>query len=75
MMISIMIQMLEIIWIKKNNNNKAANPKISKLKNTTSPYERIELLNQLEMENQKETEKLLEDMAKNQNLSQNIEDI
>ena len=60
---------------KKNNNNKAANPKISKLKNTTSPYERIELLNQLEMENQKETEKLLEDMAKNQNLSQNIEDI
>ena len=60
---------------KKNNNNKTANPKISKLKTVTSPYERLELLNQLEMENKKETEELLENMTKNQNLSQNLEDI
>ena len=54
-MILIMSQIVEIIWIKKNNNNKTTNPKISKLKTTTSPYERLELLNQLEMENKKET--------------------
>ena len=60
---------------KNNNNNKTANPKISKLKTVTSPYERLELLNQLEMENKKETEELLENMTKNQNLSQNLEDI
>ena len=60
---------------KNNDNNKTTNPKISKLKTVTTPYERLELLNQLEMENKKETEELLEKMAKNQNLSQNSEDI
>ena len=56
------------------NNNKITNPKISKLNKVTTPYERLELLNQLEMENQKETEELLENM-KNQNYSQNSEDV
>jgi hypothetical protein len=44
------------------------------LKKTTTPYERLEILDQLEMENRKETEELLENM-KNQNISQNLEDI
>ena len=60
-----------------NNNkniNKETNPKIAKLKKTTTPYERLEILDQLEMENRKETEELLENM-KNQNISQNLEDI
>ena len=57
---------------KKNNNE---NPKISKLKATTSPYERLELLNQLEMDNKKETEELLANMENNQDLSQNLDDI
>ena len=56
------------------NNNKITNPKISKLNKVTTSYERLELLNQLEMENQKETEELLENM-KNQNYSQNSEDV
>ena len=58
----------------QNNNNKITNPKISKLNKVATPYERLELLNQLEMENQKETEELLENM-KNQNYSQNSEDV
>ena len=53
--------------------NKKPNPKIDKLKKATTPYERLELLNQLEMENKEETRKLLEDMEKNQNI--NLEDI
>ena len=60
---------------KNNDSNKVTNPKISKLKSVTTPYERLELLNQLEMENKKETEELLEKMAKNQNLSQNSDDV
>ena len=58
-----------------NNQNNNINPKKSKIKSTTTPYERLELLNQLEMENKKETEQLLENMANDQNLSQNLEDI
>ena len=58
-----------------NQNNNNTNPKKSKIKSTTTPYERLELLNQLEMENKKETEQLLENMANDQNLSQNLEDI
>ena len=57
-----------------NNNNKETNSKLAKLKKTTTPYERLEILDQLEMENKKETEELLENM-KNQNISQNLEDI
>ena len=55
-------------------NNKETNPKLAKLKKTTTPDERLEILDQLEMENRKETEELLENM-KNQNISQNLEDI
>ena len=58
----------------QNKNNNKITPKISKLKKVTTPYERLELLDQLEMENQKETEELLEKM-KNQNISQNSEDV
>ena len=56
------------------NNNKETNPKLAKLKKTTTPYERLEILDQLEKENRKETEELLENM-KNENISQNLEDI
>ena len=56
------------------NNNKESNPKLAKLKKTTTPYERLEILDQLENENRKETEELLENM-KNENISQNLEDI
>ena len=56
------------------NNNKETNPKLAKLKKTTTPYERLEILDQLENENRKETEELLENM-KNENISQNLEDI
>ena len=58
-----------------SSNNKSKNPKISKLQTASTPYERLELLNQLEMDNKKETEELLENMAKNQDLSQNLDDI
>ena len=58
-----------------SSNNKSKNPKISKLQTAATPYERLELLNQLEMDNKKETEELLENMAKNQDLSQNLDDI
>ena len=54
--------------------NKEENNKISQLKKATTPYERLELLNQLEMENNKETQELLENM-KNQDLNQNLDDI
>ena len=54
------------------NNNKETNSKLAKLKKTS--YERLEILDQLEKENRKETEELLENM-KNQNISQNLEDI
>jgi len=56
------------------NSNKEDNNKISQLKKVTTPYERLELLNQLEMENNKETQELLENM-KNQDLNQNFDDI
>ena len=56
------------------NNNKESNPKLAKLKKTTTPYERLEILDQLENEHRKETEELLENM-KNENISQNLEDI
>ena len=56
------------------NNNKETNPKLAKLKKTTTPYERLEILDQLENENRKEAEELLENM-KNENISQNLEDI
>ena len=56
------------------NSNKEENNKISQLKKVTTPYERLELLNQLEMENNKETQELLENM-KNQDLNQNFDDI
>ena len=56
------------------NNNKETNPKLAKLKKTTTPYERLEILDQLENEHRKETEELLENM-KNENISQNLEDI
>ena len=56
------------------NSNKEENNKISQLKKATTPYERLELLNQLEMENNKETQELLENM-KNQDLNQNLDDI
>jgi len=58
-----------------NKNNKNINPKISKLKSSMSPNERLEILNQLEMENNKENEELLEQMANNQNFNQDLDDI
>ena len=58
-----------------NNKNKNINPKKSKLKGSMSPNERLEILDQLEMENNKENEELLEQMANNQNLNQDLDDI
>ena len=59
-----------------NNNsktNKNKNSKISKLSKITNPYEKLELLNQFELENQKRTQELLDDVVKSQN--SNIDDI
>ena len=53
--------------------NKNTNSKISKLNKVTNPYERLELLNQYELDNKKETQKLLDDIVKSQN--SNIDDI
>ena len=59
--------------ISKNNTktngtgSKNINPKITKLNNTTSPYERLQLLNQLEIENKKKTQELIDNLTKNQN--------
>ena len=58
------------------NNNKAGgkkNSKISKLNKVSTPYERLEILNQLELENKKETQDLLDNIDKSQN--SNIDDI
>ena len=53
----------------------SGNYEISKLKEDPALNKRLEILNQLEMENKKETEQLLENMANDQNLSQNLDDI
>ena len=59
----------------KNNNNKTKNNtnknlKLSKLNNAASPYERLHILDQLEEENKLKTEELLNNLAKNQNQSE-----
>jgi hypothetical protein len=49
----------------KNNANNTKNVK-SKLNNLTNPYERLHILDQLEMDNKKKTQELLDNLAKNQ---------
>ena len=49
----------------KNNTNNNKNVK-SKLNNLTNPYERLHILDQLEMDNKKKTQELLDNLAKNQ---------
>jgi hypothetical protein len=49
----------------KNNTNNTKNVK-SKLNNLTNPYERLHILDQLEMDNKKKTQELLDNLAKNQ---------
>ena len=49
----------------KNNTNNTKNVK-SKLNNLTNPYERLHILDQLEMDNKKKTQDLLDNLAKNQ---------
>ena len=52
---------------KTNANNAKINSKITKLNNATTPYERLNLLEQLEMENKKKTQEMIENLTKNQN--------
>ena len=49
----------------KTNTNKAKNSKLSKLNNAASPFERLQLLEQLEMENKKKTQELIDNITKN----------
>jgi len=51
----------------KSKANAKINPKINKLNNVTSPYERLNLLEQLEEENKKKTQKMIDNLTKNQN--------
>ena len=59
----------------KNNTNgsKNINLKLSKLNNATTPYERLNILNQLELENKKKTQELIDNLTKNQNDDNNID--
>mgnify|MGYP002624649274 CR=1 FL=1 len=59
---------------KNNINNAKLNPKISKLNHTTSPYERLNLLDQLEMENKKKTQEMIDNLTKNQNKNDDDDD-
>ena len=52
---------------KTNVNNAKINPKISKLNNATTPYERLSLLEKLEEENKKKTQEMIDNLTKNQN--------
>ena len=56
-----------------NKTNKNTNSKISKLNKVSTPYERLDLLNQLEIENKKETQELLDNVIKSQN--SNLDDL
>ena len=49
------------------NNSKNVNLKLSKLNNAATPYERLQLLDQLELENKKKTQELIDNLTKNQN--------
>jgi hypothetical protein len=51
----------------KANNSKSTNLKLSKLNNATTPYERLQILDQLELENKKKTQELIDNLTKNQN--------
>ena len=59
---------------KNNVNNAKINPKIAKLNNSTSPYERLNLLNQLEIENKKKTQEMIDKLTKDQNKNDGDED-
>ena len=56
---------------KDTNNSKSTNLKLSKLNNAVTPYERLHLLDQLELENKKKTQELIDNLTKNQNNDEN----
>ena len=47
------------------NNSKNVNLKLSKLNNAATPYERLQLLDQLELENKKKTQEEIDNLIKN----------
>ena len=47
------------------NKSKGINLKLSKLNNAATPFERLQLLEQLEMENKKKTQELIDNITKN----------
>ena len=51
---------------KNTNNSKGVNLKLSKINNAATPYERLHLLDQLELENKKKTQALIDNLTKNQ---------
>ena len=51
----------------KSKNGKIANSKLSKLNSAATPYERLQILDQLELENKKKTQELIDNLTKNQN--------
>ena len=51
---------------KNTNNSKGANLKLSKINNAATPYERLQLLDQLELENKKKTQELIDNIIKDQ---------
>ena len=51
----------------KNKNGKIVNSKLSKLNSAATPYERLQILDQLELENKKKTQELIDNLTKNQN--------
>ena len=53
------------------NNSKSTNLKLSKLNNAATPYERLQLLDQLELENKKKTQELIDNLTNNQNNDEN----
>ena len=53
------------------NNSKSTNLKLSKLNNAATPYERLQLLSQLELENKKKTQELIDNLTNNQNNDEN----
>ena len=51
---------------KNTNNSKGANLKLSKINNAATPYERLQLLDQLELESKKKTQELIDNIIKDQ---------
>ena len=51
---------------KNTNNSKGANLKLSKINNAATPYERLQLLDQLELENKKKTQELIDNIRNDQ---------